>query len=137
LVGSGLQHVEQAPEGLGHEHSLPRLVGPLNLLIDSTGIKAEREGEWHAHKHGGAKLRLWRQIHIGVDEQTLEIRVIIITGSNLVDAPTLPELLCHIPADVAIGSVSADGVYDTRKRRDAVAIRGAHAMIPPRRNAKP
>src|SRR6056297_1063881 len=46
--------------------------GPLNLLIDSTCIKAEGEGEWHARKHGGAKRRLWRKIHIGVDEQTLE-----------------------------------------------------------------
>ena len=27
--------------------------GPLNLLIDSTGIKAEGEGEWNARKHGG------------------------------------------------------------------------------------
>ena len=26
--------------------------GPLNLLIDSTGIKAEGEGEWNARKHG-------------------------------------------------------------------------------------
>lgn len=32
--------------------------GPLNLLIDSTGIKAEGEGEWHARKHGGAKRRI-------------------------------------------------------------------------------
>ena len=31
--------------------------GPLNLLIDSTGIKVEGEGEWNAHKHGGAKRR--------------------------------------------------------------------------------
>ena len=38
--------------------------GPLNLLIDSTGIKAEGEGEWHVRKHGGAKRRLWRKIHI-------------------------------------------------------------------------
>ncbi len=27
--------------------------GPLTLLIDSTGIKAEGEGEWNACKHGG------------------------------------------------------------------------------------
>ena len=27
--------------------------GPLRQLIDSTGIKAEGEGEWHARKHGG------------------------------------------------------------------------------------
>ncbi len=48
--------------------------GPLHLLIDSTGIKVEGEGEWNARKHGGPKRRLWRKIHIGVDEQTLEIR---------------------------------------------------------------
>ena len=29
--------------------------GPLHLLIDSTGIKAEGEGEWNARKHGGPK----------------------------------------------------------------------------------
>ena len=29
--------------------------GPLNLLIDSTGIKAEGEGEWNARKHGGSR----------------------------------------------------------------------------------
>jgi hypothetical protein len=29
--------------------------GPLHLLVDSTGIKVEGEGEWNARKHGGAK----------------------------------------------------------------------------------
>src|SRR6056297_1396030 len=56
--------------------------GPLNLLIDSTGIKAEGEGEWHGRKHGGSKHRLWRKIHLGVDEQTLEIRAIEITRAR-------------------------------------------------------
>ena len=104
--------------------------GPLNLLIDSTGIKAEGEGEWHARKHGGAKRRLWRKIHIGVDEQTLEIRAIEVTGSNVGDAPILPELLDQIPADVEIASVTADGAYDTRSCHDAVTDRGADAVIP-------
>ena len=36
--------------------------GPLHLLIDSTGIKVEGEGEWNARKHGGAKRRVWRKI---------------------------------------------------------------------------
>ncbi|SDY60677.1 transposase [Citreimonas salinaria] len=86
--------------------------GPLNRLIDSSGIKAEGEGEWHARKHGGAKRRLWRKIH---------------TGSNVDDTPMLPELLDQIPADVEIGSVTADGAYDTRRCHDAVANRGADA----------
>jgi len=47
--------------------------GPLHLLIDSTGIKVEGEGEWNARKHGGPKRRVWRKIHIGINEQTLEI----------------------------------------------------------------
>ncbi|MFT6222894.1 MAG: hypothetical protein ACJA1F_000732 [Paracoccaceae bacterium] len=32
--------------------------GPLNLLIDSTGIKTEGEGAWNARKHGGSKRRI-------------------------------------------------------------------------------
>ena len=111
--------------------------GPLHLLIDSTGIKVEGEGEWHARKHGGPKRRVWRKIHLGIDEETLEIRAVEITGSHIGDAPVLPDLLNQIPADEQIGSVTADGAYDTRKCHKAIADRGAHAVIPPRKNAKP
>ena len=110
--------------------------GPLHLLIDSTGIKAEGEGEWNARKHGGSKRRLWRKIHIGIDEKTLEIRAIEATSSSIGDAPVLPDLLNQIPPDEEIGSVTADGAYDTRKCHDAIAARNAHAVIPPRKNAK-
>ena len=111
--------------------------GPLNLLIDSTGIKAKGEGEWNARKHGGPKRRIWRKIHIGIDEETLEVRAVEVTISNVGDAPMLPELLDQIPLDQNIGSVTADGAYDTRKCHNAIAARGAHAVIPPRKNAKP
>jgi transposase len=60
-----------------------------------------------------------------------------ITGSHIGDAPVLPDLLNQIPADETIGSVTADGAYDTRKCHDAIAGRGAHAVIPPRKNAQP
>lgn len=63
--------------------------GPLHLLIDATGIKAEGEGEWNARKHGGSKKRLWRKLHLGMDEETLEIRAVGVTTSNMGDAPTL------------------------------------------------
>lgn len=56
--------------------------GALHLLVDSTGIKVEGEGEWHTRKHGGSKRRVWRKIHLGIDEQTLEIRAIEVTSSN-------------------------------------------------------
>ena len=110
--------------------------GPLHLLVDSTGIKAEGEGEWNARKHGGSKRRLWRKIHIGIDEETLEIRAIEVTSSSIGDAPMLPDLLNQIAPDQLLGSVTADGAYDTRKCHDAIAARNAHAVIPPRKNAK-
>ncbi len=107
--------------------------GPLHLLIDSTGIKVEGEGEWNARKHGGAKRRVWRKVHLGIDEETLEVRAVEVTSSDVGDAPML---LDQIPPDQQIASVTADGAYDTRKCHDAIAERGAAAIIPPRKNAK-
>ena len=109
----------------------------LHLLIDSTGIKVEGEGEWHARKHGGTNRRVWRKIHLAIDEQTLEVCAVEVTSSNVGDAPMLPELLDQIPKDQEIGSVTADGAYDTRKCHDAIAKRRADAVIPTRKNARP
>lgn len=130
-------------------------------MIDSTGIKAEGEGEWNARKHGGPKRRIWRKVHIAVDEETLEIRAVEgeqanamgssepAHGSHIGDAPMLPELLDQIPPDEDIGSVTGDGAFDTRKCHDVIADRGAEAFghslepmafmpsLPPRKNAKP
>ncbi|WP_370207924.1 IS5 family transposase [Pararhodobacter marinus] len=111
--------------------------GPLHLLVDSTGIKVEGEGEWHTRKHGGSKRRVWRKIHLGIDEQTLEIRAVEVTSSNVGDAPMLPDLLAQLPLDQEIATVTADSAYDTRACHDAIADRGAAAIIPPRRNARP
>ena len=65
-------------------------IGPLHLLIDSKGIKAEGESEWNARKHGGPKRRIWRKIHIGIEEETLEVRTVEVGNSNVGDAPMLP-----------------------------------------------
>lgn len=48
----------------------------------------------------------------------------------------LPELLDQIPPDQDIATVPADGAFDTRKCHNAIASRGAAAVIPPRKNAK-
>ncbi len=116
--------------------------GALHLLIDSTGIKVEGEGcgatvapvgprkraARHTRKHGGSKRKVWRKIHLGIDEQTLEIRTVEVTSSNVGDAPMLPDLLAQIPAEEKIATVTADGAYDTRACHDAIAARGAAAV---------
>ena len=42
-----------------------RANGPLNLLVDSTGIKFLGDGEWQARKHGVQGRRQWRKVHLG------------------------------------------------------------------------
>ena len=103
----------------------------------------------HARKHGGSKWRIRRKAHIAVDEGTPEVRAAEgerasatgsrepVNGSHIGDAPMLPELLNQIPPDQEVGSVTGDGAYDTRKCHDAIADRGAEAIIPPRKNARP
>ena len=108
---------------------------PLNLLVDSTGIKFLGEGECKRKKHGAEYRREWRKVHLGIDAQTLEIRAIEVTSNAIGDAPMLPELLAQIPTDEPIASVCADGAYDTRDCLDAIARRQAMAVIPPRKNA--
>ncbi len=81
--------------------------------MDSTGVRVEGEGEWNARRHGVSKRRVWRKVHLGIDEKTPEIRAVEFTGSDIGDAPMLPELLDQIPPAQEIGSVTADGAYDS------------------------
>lgn len=83
--------------------------GALHLLVDSTGIKGMGEGECVTRKHGASRSRQWCKVHLGIDAETLEIRAAEVTGSRVGDGPMLPKLLEQIPANEALGTVTADG----------------------------
>ena len=76
-------------------------------------------------------------MHLANDDSTLEIRAVEITDSRIGDAPMLASLLSQVPEGEPIASVTADGAYDGRACGDAIALRGADAIILPRRNTKP
>jgi hypothetical protein len=103
--------------------------GPLHLRIDSTGFKAMGEGEWSCRKHGASRPRQWCKVHLGIDAETLEVRAIEVTGSRVDDGPMLPKLLEQIPLEEPIGTVTADGAYDTRACHAAIAARQATALV--------
>lgn len=113
-----------------------RAEGPLNLLVDSTGIKFLGDGEWQARKHGVHGRRQWRKVHLAMDIATSDIRAVEFTPSREGDSPVLPDLLGQIPEDEDIGTVTADGAYDTRRCHGAVIARGGTAIIPTRRNGR-
>lgn len=110
--------------------------GALHLLIDSTGVKAEGDGEWLARKHRPSKPRDWRKVHVGIDAETLEIRAIEITGSRVGDAPMLPDLLDQIPDDQPLGIVTADGRlrHPRLSRRHRCSWGRGHHSAPQERN---
>ncbi len=109
---------------------------PLNLLVDSTGVKMRGEGEWQVRKHGPGRRRQWRKVHLAMDMATGDIRAVEFTSSQTGDSPVLPDLLAQIPTDQALGTVTADGAYDTRTCHAAIAERGGTAVIPIRKNGR-
>jgi hypothetical protein len=48
-------------------------IDDLHLIVDSTGLKLRGAGEWLFEKHGTAKRRAWRKLHIGIDAASGEI----------------------------------------------------------------
>ena len=120
----------ELPIALG---ALPRAT-PLHLVIDASGFKVYGEGEWKVRQQGWSKRRTWRKLHLGVDEATGEIVAAVASEAGVSDDKVLPDLLAQGPGE--IHQVSADGAYDKRPCYDALAERGATAVIPPRRDAK-
>jgi hypothetical protein len=95
---------------------------------------------WHGSasgKRGRSPKYSESEVHLGIDAARLEIRAIEVTDNATGDAPMLPCLLDQIANDEIIASVSGDGAYDTKGCHEAIAQRGAQAIIPTRRNATP
>ncbi|CAN0576381.1 unnamed protein product [Laminaria digitata] len=71
-----------------------------------------------------------------MEKATSDIRAVEFTPSSDGDSPILPELLGQIPKDEQIGTVTADGAYDTRRCHKAITERRAIPIIPIRKNGR-
>lgn len=102
--------------------------GPIDLIIDSSGLTIVGEGEWAAAKHGENGRRGWKKLHLGVDACG-EIVAQVLTNSNVDDGTTGVAII----KDVArpIRRVIADAAYDTRRVYDAAECKGADVVVPP------
>ena len=76
-------------------------------------------------------------VHLAMDTATSDIRAVEFTPSSDGDSPILPELLEQIPQGEEIGTVTADGAYDTRRCHTAILDRQATPIIPIRKNGRP
>src|SRR3990172_6759954 len=60
--------------------------GPIDVVVDSTGLKVFGEGEWKTRKHGKSKRRTWRKLHLAVNPKTQEIEAETLTENSCDDA---------------------------------------------------
>jgi hypothetical protein len=103
--------------------------GPLDLVIDSTGLRVYGEGEWKVRIHGKDKRRTWRKYHVAVDPSTHEVVAVELTAANYHDSKAVPELMKGLEN---VGKVYGDGAYPTPDSLDAITKVGGYAVIPPR-----
>jgi transposase len=111
--------------------------GPVNVVIDATGLKVFGAGEWQRENHGGQGHRTWRKLHLAIDPDTGEILASELTTTEDGDASQVGPLLDQISSPIA--SVTADGAYDGEPVYLTIAERdpAAAVIIPPRSTAVP
>ncbi len=110
-----------------------RVSGPIDFVIDSSGLAIFGEGEWAAVKHGGKGIQGWKKLHLGVDE-TGVIVTETLTNANIDDATTGIALVDQVTGD--IDTIIGDTAYDTRPFYEAAAGRDAKIVVPPMKNAR-
>ena len=119
-------------DGLGADlQALPQS-GPINLVVDGTGLKIYGEGEWKMRTHGKGKRRTWRKLHLGINRESHEIVAITLTESNVHDSMQTGALLSQV---ARVDTVTGDKGYDNCNAYGPIAAAGARAIIPPRSGA--
>jgi len=103
------------------------------LLVDSSALKSYGCEEWLRFQHKIKTQNRWIKVHISLDADSQEVISYEVTSSSGSDAKTLAILLEQTPKSVK--EVIADGAYDTQNCREAIAKRGASALIRPRKGS--
>lgn len=97
-------------------------LGPVHLVVDSTGLTVFGEGEWLEAKHGiKVKRKRWRRLHIGLDLVSGDITCSDLTMDDVGEPAALPGLLGQI--EVPVERLIADGAYDASPSRDLLETR--------------
>ena len=111
--------------------------GPLQLLVDSMGLKLCGTGEWLHERHGTRVRRSWRKLHLGVDAGPGRIVASLLTTKDVDDVSHVAPLLDRIGEPLA--SFTADGAYDQEGVTTSISSRHPDAaiIVPPRSTAVP
>ena len=104
-----------------------------HFIIDSTGLKVYGRDEWHQEKHNVKANRVWKRLHLGVDEGH-NIIACELTDTSVGDPSALPDMLDQVED---FETFIADGAYDGNPIYKTVLDKCPEAtiVVPPPKNA--
>ena len=108
-------------------------IGPIDLIIDSTGLSVFGEGQWAAVKHAKRGFQGWKKLHLGVDGTGIIVAGTL-TGPNVDDAKTGVRMIKSTRFKVK--ALVGDAAYDSREIYEAAEDHGALVVVPPIKNAR-
>lgn len=88
LATSDFTSLPKRAAKLGVSLDIRKHVGPIDVVVDSTGLKVFGEGEWKMLKHGKSKRCTWRKLHLAVNPA-----LSLLTGDAVFAGRPLLELL--------------------------------------------
>jgi hypothetical protein len=112
---------------------LTKIEGPIDIIIDSPGLKIVGAGEWRSYAYYTPKRKTWRKLHLSVNAQTQEIVAEMLTSRSTSDMSQVPALVAQV--NQPIGKLYADGAYDQGPVYEELRRAAITPVIPPRKNA--
>jgi len=105
-----------------------------HVIADASGLKVYGAGQWQETKHGLQKRRIWRKLHVAVDEKH-QVIAATMTTLHEGDGSHVPDLLDQ--RGPGFETFLGDGAYDGEPTYRAVLERNpaAQVVIPPPKNA--
>ena len=101
---------------------------PIDIAIDSTGLKVYGAGEWFINKHGN-KHRSWQKLHLTIDLSSQKIIATELTTQDVGDSSVVADLLPQI--NHKVNKMIGDKAYDNFWVYQALEQRGIKSVIPP------
>lgn len=121
---------------LRRKKSLLKAKGPVVIIVDSTGLKVVGEKEWMNHKHGTRQRKVWRKLHLCINEDG-DILSATLTCHTKSDTGQVGDLMENIEGPVS--EFIGDGGYDSPSTYETLEAyekrsnqnRPIKAVIPP------
>jgi len=120
---------------LVHLSAQPLVSVETDFAIDSSGFRCSSFGRYCEERHDVKQSRNWLKAHICTGVNTNIVTDIIITDEHGADSPQLKKLIRNTAEHFAIGEVSADMAYLSRKNLEIVGQYGGRAYIPFKSNS--